>query len=216
VIECVPDDPAVKARVFAILDALCPPRTIFATNTSMLVPSMFADASGRPDRLAALHFHLPVWSARVTDVMPHPGTDPATTALLVAFARRIGQIPIELKQESHGYVFNAIYSAINRESIALVANGVTSVEDVDRAWMAIFHMPVGPFGMLDEVGLDTVLHITAFWAAQLRDPQLERNAALLRGYVDQGFIGRKAGRGFYSYPNPAFARPGFVQGTSAG
>ncbi len=158
--ESVPEDPALKGRVFARFDALCPPRTIFASNTSTLLPSMFAAATGRPDRVAALHFHPPVWSSNVVDVMPHPGTSPETTELLIAFARRIGQIPIRLHRESVGYVFNAIYSAINEASITLVANGIASIEDVDRAWIGIMKMPVGPFGMLDGVGLDTVWDIT--------------------------------------------------------
>src|ERR1019366_2719041 len=77
-IECVPEDPELKGRVLGQFNALCPPRTVFATNTSTLLPSMFAEATGRPDRFAALHFHIPVWSANVADVMPHPGTSAET------------------------------------------------------------------------------------------------------------------------------------------
>jgi 3-hydroxybutyryl-CoA dehydrogenase len=96
--------------------------------------------------------------------------------------------------------------------MTLVANGDASVEDVDRAWMGIFKMSVGPFGMLDEVGIDTVWHITDFWARTLGDEQLRRNADMLRGYLDRGRLGRKSGAGFYDYPAPAYARPGFVSG----
>ena len=212
VVECVPEDPALKGRVFAELNDVCPATTIFATNTSTLVPSMFAEATGRPDRLAALHFHIPVWRSNVVDVMPHAGTDPEVIDALVAFGRRIGQVPIRLERESSGYVFNAIYSAVNRESMTLVANGVATVEMVDRAWMGIFKMPIGPFGMLDGVGLDTVWHITEFWARRTGDEQLRRNADLLRGYLDRGRLGTKAGAGFYDYPDPAYARPGFLAG----
>jgi len=212
VVECVPEDPALKGRVFAELHPACPPRTIFATNTSSLLPSMFAEATGRPEKVVAFHFHLPVWRSNVVDVMPHAGTDPDVTETLVAFAKRIGQVPIQVARESHGYVFNAIYNAVNREAMTLVANGVASVEDVDRAWMGIFKMPVGPFGMLDEVGIDTVWHITDFWARTLGDEQLRRNADMLRGHLDRGRLGRKSGAGFYDYPEPAYARPGFVEG----
>jgi 3-hydroxybutyryl-CoA dehydrogenase len=209
--ESVPEDPALKGRVLGQFDALCPPRTIFTTNTSSLLPSMFAAATGRPDRFAALHFHLPVWSANVVDVMPHPGTSQETTELLLAFARRIGQIPIHLRKESYGYVFNAMYNAINTAAITLVANGVASVEDIDRAWMGIFKMPIGPFGMLDDVGLDTTWHITDYWARQLGDAQLLTNADFLKTYLDRGCLGAKSGEGFYQYPNPAYATPGFVE-----
>ena len=212
VIECVPEDPALKGQVFGQFNELCPPRAVFATNTSTLLPSMFAGATGRPDRFAALHFHIPVWSANVADVMPHPGTSEETTELLVDFARRIGQIPIRMRRESIGYVFNAVYTAINRAAITLVANDVASVEDVDRAWMAIMKMPIGPFGMLDDVGIDTAWHITEYWAGVTGDGQLRANADLLRSYVDRGATGTKRGEGFYHYPDPAYADPAFVQG----
>jgi len=197
--ESVPEDPVLKGRVFAELDRVCPDRTVFATNTSSLLPSMFAEASGRPDRLAALHFHQPVWSANVVDVMPHPGTSPDTVQLLLGFAARIGQVPIELHRESMGYVFNAMYNALNREAITLAANGIATVEDIDRAWTTVMKTQQGPFGMLDFVGIDTAWHITDYWATATGDPQLVTNAAWLKGYLDQGRAGVKTGKGFYDY-----------------
>jgi 3-hydroxybutyryl-CoA dehydrogenase len=89
---------------------------------------------------------------------------------------------------------------------------VATFETVDRAWMGVFKMSVGPFGMLDEVGLDTVWHITDFWATAIGDDQLRRNADLLKGYLDRGRLGTKSGAGFYDYPDPAFTRPGFLAG----
>lgn len=197
--ESVIEDPTLKGRVFAELNAVCPERTIFATNTSSLLPSMFADATGRPDRLAALHFHQPVWSANLVDVMPHPGTSPETVETLLAFATRIGQIPVHLHKESPGYVFNAMYNALNREAITLAANGIASVEDIDTAWTTVTKMPRGPFGMLDFVGIDTAWHITDYWAGVTQDPQLLANAAWLKTYIDQGRTGAKSGKGFYDY-----------------
>jgi 3-hydroxybutyryl-CoA dehydrogenase len=211
--EAVPEDPKLKGTVFAEFDALCPERTIFMTNSSTLLPSQFAKASGRPDRLVALHFHLPVWTTNVVDVMPHKQTRPEVTALVVEFARRIGQIPIELRREHHGYVFNAMYTAVNREAITMAERGVASIEDVDRAWMAVTRTPSGPFGSLDVVGIDTAWKITDYWARRLFwVRQLRRNASFLRAYVDRGELGVKTGKGFYSYPDPAFQRPGFVDG----
>lgn len=215
VTESVPEDPALKARVFAELNAVCPPRTIFTTNTSSLLPSMVAGATGRPDRFAALHFHLPVWSANVADVMGHSETSAATVETLTAFARRIGQIPIVSHKENPGYVFNAMFNVLNREAITLVANGVASIEDVDRAWMGVMKMPVGPGGWLDAIGLDTVWTITDFWAGMTGDAQLTANAALLKGYLDRGRAGVKTGCGFYDYPNPAYQRSGFLTGEPA-
>ena len=209
--EAVPEDPDLKGRVLAEWGAACPARTIFMTNTSMLLPSQFAAASGRAERVLALHFHLPVWVNNLADVMPHPGTEPAVTALVLAFARRIGQVPIELRRESNGYVFNAMYSALNRAAITLAQQGVASIEDIDRSWMHVTKAPIGPLGALDAVGLDTTWSITDYWARRLGDEQLHANAAFLKAYVDRGELGVKSGRGFYSYPDPAYARPGFVE-----
>jgi 3-hydroxybutyryl-CoA dehydrogenase len=210
--ESVPEDPALKGKVFAQFNALCPARTVFTTNTSTLIPSMFAKETGRPDRFAAFHFHQPVWASNVVDVMPHPGTSAETVDLLLAFARRIGQIPIHLKQEHYSYVFNSMLAALNGEALSLAADGVASVEDVDRAWMGIMKMPVGPFGIMDLVGLDTVWDITDYWARMLGDPRLRKNADFVKAYLDHGHLGIKSGEGFYRYPNPAFQQPGFVEG----
>ncbi len=210
--ESVPEDPALKGRVFAQLHALCPPRTIFTTNTSTLLPSMFAEASGRPDRLVALHFHLPVWEANVADVMGHPGTDPHVIETAAAFARRIGQIPIIAGREHSGYVFNTMLSALFESALELASTGVAAVPDVDRAWMGIMKTPTGPFGIMDAVGLDTVWKITDYWARAKDDPRRRRNAEFVRGYIDRGRLGRKSGGGFYDYPEPEYRRMGFLEG----
>jgi len=211
--ESVPEDPVLKGKVFAQFNQLCPSRTIFTTNTSLLVPSVFAEATGRPDRFLAFHFHQPTWVANVADIMPHPGTSADVVTLVRDFAVSINQIPMVLHKENHGYVFNAMYSPLNSAAIALVANGVASVHDVDRAWMGIMKMPVGPLGMLDDVGLDTAWHITQSAAATNDDPQALRNAEFIKKeYLDKGWLGVKSGRGFYTYPNPEYRDPDFLQG----
>ncbi|MBV8988440.1 MAG: 3-hydroxyacyl-CoA dehydrogenase [Solirubrobacterales bacterium] len=211
-VEAVPEDPRLKRRVLAEFDSLCPPRTIFTTNTSMLLPSQLAKATRRPERVIALHFHLPVWVSNVADVMPHKGTASEVTELIGKFARRIGQVPIVLAREHHGYVFNAMYSAMNREAITMAERGVASIEDIDRAWMGVAKSPSGPFGALDMVGIDTAWTITDYWARRLfYIRQLRRNAKFLKRYVDRGELGVKTGKGFYTYPDPSFARPGFIE-----
>jgi len=208
--ESVPEDPKLKATAFEQFNELCPSRTVFTTNGSSLVPSMLAEATGRPAQFAALHFHQYVWDSNVVDIMPHPGTSKETVDLLLAFAKRIGQIPILCKKESYGYVFNAMLNALNRAALSLAARGVASVEDIDRAWMGVMKTTVGPFGILDVVGLETAWDITHYWAQALSDPELQANADFLKGYIDRGRLGVKNGRGFYTYPNPAYARPGFL------
>ncbi len=213
--ESVPEDPKLKGEVFARLHKLCPAHTIFATNTSTLVPSQFARVTGRPGQLVAFHFHTPVWASNVVDVMGHAGTSPEVVETMRAFAERIGQTPIVLAKESGGYVFNAMLSALNREALTLAANGVATPEDVDRAWMGVMKTGIGPFGIMDLIGLDTVYSITDYWAKHLMiDRQLHKNAAFLKPFVEQGRLGRKTGRGIYEYPGAAFERKGFVSGRS--
>jgi 3-hydroxybutyryl-CoA dehydrogenase len=210
--ESVPEDPQLKGKVFAQFNLLCPEHTVFTTNTSTLVPSMYAAATGRPERFAALHFHGYVWISNVVDIMPHPGTAPEMLDLLEAFAQRIGQIPIRLEKENYSYVFNAMLNALLRSATSLAAREVTSFQNVDRAWMGVMKTPVGPFGILDQVGLETAWHINQYWAGALKDAELQKNADFLKTYVDQGRLGVKTGQGFYTYPDPEYARPEFVSG----
>ena len=213
VIECVPENLALKKRVFAQLGEHCRPETLLATNTSSLLPSQLAASCRHPEKLAALHFHLPVAVSNVVDLMPHPGTDPGVVASLDAFARRIGQIPIHYAREYHGYIFNSIFGAMQRQALDLVIQEVATVENVDRSWMGIFKMPIGPFGMFDGIGLDSLAEVLNHWAEALHDDAGRRRVAFLRRWTDQGFLGTKSQRGFYTYPSPAFARPGFLTGS---
>ncbi len=210
--ESVIEDPRIKASVFAQFNKLCPERTIFTTNTSLLMPSKFAAETGRPEKFLALHFH-DLRSNNVVDVMPHPGTDPAVTELVRRFAVSIGQIAIMLRRESNGYVFNAILSSICTAAMTLVTSGVASIEDVDRAWMGVMRMPIGPFGMMDQMGLKTVWHVNDYWARNPQEipaNQIQVNADFLKAYVDRGELGAVTKKGFYAYPNPAYARPDFL------
>ncbi|MCB8984738.1 MAG: 3-hydroxyacyl-CoA dehydrogenase [Ardenticatenaceae bacterium] len=213
--ESVPEDPALKGKVLAQFHALCPPHTIFTTNSSTLLPSMFAAATQRPSQFAAFHFHLPAWVSNVVDIMPHPGTDTAVITLLEGFARRIGQIPIVLQKESSGYVFNSLLSALNTAALSLVVKNVAAPEDVDRAWMGVMKTAIGPFGIQDMIGLDTIWKIIDFWATTLNDATLRAHADFLKPYLDAGKLGRKTGEGFYTYPHPAFAQSDFLTGPTA-
>ncbi|MBS0013596.1 MAG: 3-hydroxyacyl-CoA dehydrogenase [Desulfobacterales bacterium] len=209
--ESVPEDPKLKAKVFARFNEICPKQTLFTTNTSSLLPSMFAESTGRPDRFAALHFH-DVRYNNIVDVMPHPGTSRETVSVIEAFARKIGTIPIVLKKENNGYVFNAMLMELLKSAQSLAANDVAHPVDVDRAWMGVMGMDIGPFGIMDSIGIDTVWKVTDYWAKAGGDPQDIKNAEFLKPYVDSGQLGAKTGRGFYAYPKPAFSKPGFIQG----
>jgi 3-hydroxybutyryl-CoA dehydrogenase len=209
--ESVPEDPELKGRVFAQFNDICPAHAIFTTNTSSLIPSMFAQSTGRPEKFAAFHFH-DVRFNNIVDIMPHPETSKETVELIKEFAECIGQVSIVLQKENFGYVFNAMLMELMKSAQSLAANNVASVEDIDRSWMGVMHTQVGPFGIMDSIGLDTVWKVTDYWANILKEPQALANAAFLKKYVDAGTVGVKTGKGFYSYPDPAFGKEGFVEG----
>lgn len=213
VMESIPEDPELKGRLFNEINLHCKSHTIFTTNTSSLVPSMFADKTGRPDKLCALHFH-DVAISKIVDVMPHPGTSSQTMALVREFAESMGQIPIVLSKENNGYVFNSMLMALIGSALSLAAKGVTTIQEIDRSWMGVMHTQVGPFGIMDSIGLDTCWKVTDYWANKRNDPQAKANAAFLKGYLDQNRCGIKTGQGFYTYPNPTFSRPDFMTAIS--
>ena len=142
--------------------------------------------------------------------MPHPGTEPDVVESLEVFARKIGQIPIRYAREYHGYIFNSIFGAMERQAMDLVIQGIATIENVDRSWMGIFRMPIGPFGMFDGIGLDSLAEILNHWAEALNDDAGRQRVAFLRQYTGKGWMGRKTGHGFYTYPDPAYARPDFL------
>jgi len=209
--ESVPEKPELKVKIFSQFNKLCPERTIFTTNTSTLLPSKIAAGTGRPEKFLALHFH-DVSITNVVDIMPHPGTSEETTALVKEFAEKAGQLPIMMHKESSGYVFNYMIGALFTSAQTLATQNVASIEDIDRAWMGVTHMMQGPFGMMDGIGLDTMLSVTEYWASKNKDPQWIKNAEFLRGYVEKGHLGMKTKKGFYEYPKPAYNQPEFLKG----
>ncbi len=209
--ESVPENPDLKVKVFSQFHKLCPERTIFTTNTSTLLPSMIAEATGRPDKFLALHFH-DVKMTNVVDIMPHPGTSKEAIQLVKDFALKTGQLPIMMEKEHSGYVFNYMLGALFTAALSLKTKNVASIEDIDRAWMGVTHMLAGPFALMDGIGLDTMLSVTEYLAEANNDKYLRKHAQFIRGYVEKGHLGKKTKKGFYDYPKPAFTQPEFLKG----
>lgn len=179
---------------------------IVTTNTSYLLPSDLLGEIEEPELFCAFHFHN-VFDQIVVDVMPHPGTDQRVIDLLMEFGRRIHQIPVFVQKESSGYMFNSILMAMIGQASNLFVKGIGSVQDIDRSFMGNFGTEVGPFGMLDQIGLDTAWHITS----SLSDRKSQAFAVVLKEYIDAGKLGYKSGEGFYTYPNAEFNQPEFLK-----
>ncbi len=204
--ESVTENPELKKKVWKQFGEIAPMKTIFTTNTSYLLPSMFAKESGRPARFCAFHFH-DVFYSRVVDIMPHPGTDPDLIPLLENLGRKLNQVPVVVKKENPGYIFNTMLMALIGAAGKLKTRDVAEIEDIDKSWMVNFHMPMGPFGILDSIGLETAWHVTHV----MPDAASQAFAKFLQGYIEQGKLGEKSGEGFYKYPNPAYRNPDFLK-----
>ncbi|KYG74750.1 3-hydroxybutyryl-CoA dehydrogenase [Roseivirga ehrenbergii] len=203
--ESVTENLELKRKVWAKFGALCPEKTLFTTNTSYLLGSQIADASGRPERFCNFHFH-DVFYSNVVDVMPHAGTASWINDLLMELGEKLWQTPVFVQKENTGYIFNYMLMALLGAAGSLRTLDIGSIEDIDRSWMGNFKMEMGPFGILDTVGLDTAWHITS----SQPDKKSQAFAALLKSYIDAGKLGVKTGEGFYTYPNPRFKEEGFV------
>jgi 3-hydroxybutyryl-CoA dehydrogenase len=211
VIEAIPERLDLKRGVFEELDRVCPPRTILATNSSSIRISHIEDATARPERVLNAHFYPPVWQRPMVELMRGSATSDETVGRVGRFARSVVLTPLMVRKESTGFLFNRVWRAIKRETLHLVDEGVASVDDVDRAWMICWGMPIGPFGIMDMIGLDVVLDIEQVYHAESGHLQ-DAPPRLLTDKVAAGELGVKAGRGFYHYPHPDYQDPAWRLG----
>ena len=203
--ESVTEDLELKRRVWGGYAGRWRPGTVLTTNTSYLLPSQLAEASGDPGHFCAFHFH-DVFEARVVDVMPHPGTDAEVVDALLDLGRRLHQIPVHVRRETSGYLFNAMLMSYLGAAGHLLASDKGSVEDIDRSWMGNLGVGIGPFGMMDQIGLDTVQHVLR----TRTDRRSKAFAELITPLVAAGKLGVKTGEGFYVYPRPAYRAEDFL------
>ncbi len=197
IVEAAVENMAIKKVIFKELDGICPPETIFATNTSSLSITEVASATGRPDKVIGMHFFNPATIMKLVEIIRGMTTSAETYATIKEVTEKIGKTPVEVS-EAPGFVVNRILIPMINEAIGIFSEGVASVEDIDNAMKLGANHPMGPLALGDLIGLDVCLAIMDVMVDETGDPKY-RAHTLLKKYVRAGVLGRKSGRGFYDY-----------------
>ncbi len=212
VIEAIPEVAKIKTDFYTQLGKVATEKTIFATNSSTLLPSQFAEVTGRPDKFLALHFASGLWKNNTAEVMKHLGTDQKVFQDVIEFAKNIGMVALPLYKEQPGYILNSLLVPFLEAAQLLLMNQVADIETIDKTWMIATGAPEGPFAILDAIGINSAFNIVDAKANATRNPEFANLANLLKTeYLEKGKLGRATGRGFYTYPNPSFASPSFLR-----
>jgi 3-hydroxybutyryl-CoA dehydrogenase len=203
VVEAVPERPELKAAVFRTLDEVCPPDTILATNTSSLSVTGLAVTTGRPGRVVGMHFFNPAPVMKLVEIVRTVVTEPAAVEDVEALAARLGKVGVTVGDRA-GFVANALLFGYLGHAVAMVQDGYATREDVDAAMRVGCGLPMGPLALLDLIGLDTAAEILGTMHRETGD-RLHAPAPVLQQLVTAGLLGRKTGRGFYTYAAPGSA-----------
>ena len=200
VIEAIAENPTEKVEFYQAMAKYLPESAIIVTNSSTMLPSVFAESTGRPEKYLALHFANEIWRNNTAEVMGHARTSPEAYREVVEFAEALGMIPLQLKKEQPGYILNSLLVPFLNSAQALLATGVADPETIDKTWQLGTGAPLGPFRILDIVGLTTAYNIVIM-NPEAKDPETVpgKIAALLKEYIDAGKTGINAGEGFYKY-----------------
>lgn len=211
-IEAVPESPEIKIDFYHKLAKVAPEKTIFATNSSTLLPSQFAEETGRPGKFLALHFANEIWKHNTAEIMGHSGTDTVVFDKVVSFAKTIGMVALPLYKEQPGYIVNSLLVPLLTAATNLLVNGVSDAQTIDKTWMVATGAPLGPFAILDVVGITTAYNINKMAAEATNDPLKIKTVAYLKeNFMDKNKLGVSTGEGFYTYPNPAYKDKDFLK-----
>ena len=200
VIEAIIEQLLAKRELFCALDAICPPPTIFASNTSSLTITEIATATKRPERFVGLHFFNPVPVMKLVEVVRTIATDPAVYEDMVSFGAKLGKTPVRA-HDSTGFIVNRLLVPYLLDAIRALEEGVGSIEDIDNSMKLGCGHPMGPLTLLDFVGLDTTYYISNIMFDEFHEKRFA-SPPLLKRMVLAGWNGRKSGRGFYDYADP--------------
>jgi 3-hydroxyacyl-CoA dehydrogenase len=211
VIEAIPEVVKIKAAFYQELGRLALQKTVFATNSSTLLPSRFAEATGRPGKFLALHFANSIWKNTTAEIMKHPATDQNVFQDVIEFAKAIGMVALPLNKEQPGYILNSLLIPLLGAALILMQKEVADAETMDKTWMMATGAPAGPFAILDAIGTNTAYNVIQAKAQATGDPEFEKLAISSRRNTSKRADLAATGQGFYDYPNPTFARPDFLK-----
>lgn len=197
VIEAIPEDPVIKLDTFRRLDALMGKDIIFASNTSSISITRIAGVTARPDRVIGMHFMNPVPVMALVEVVRGIATSDETMGTTLELARQLGKTTV-VSKDSAGFIVNRILAPWINEAVYALMEGIATPQDIDTAMKLGTNVPMGPLQLADFIGLDTMLAILEVLHHDLGDPKY-RPCPLLRKYVEAGMLGKKKGRGFYTY-----------------
>lgn len=197
-IEVVPEVLELKRGIFSRLDKICPDHALLVTNSSFIVSSRIADATGRPEKICNMHFFVPPVAMLPVEVVKGPHTSAETAVIISGVCKSMGKIPIMLEKEIHGFLVNRILSAVQREALFLYDTGVASYEDIDLAVKEGLGHKIPPFRLMDLIGLDLVKLISNEHYRETGDPVFKPSPVVVEK-VALNRLGRKTGRGFYDY-----------------
>ena len=210
VIEAAPESLELKRTIFKQLNELAPGRAVLATNSSSIPISRIEGAVKNPKQCLNIHFYSLVLGINMVDIMTGTETTPETVETAEAWVRSLGCVPLTVKKEILGFCFNRVWRAVKREALHMWAGGFVDFRDIDRAWMIAYGTPQGPFGMMDRVGLDVVYDIEMVYYNESKDPK-DHPPDALKEMVQRKECGMKTKKGFYTYPNPEYTKPDFLQ-----
>jgi 3-hydroxybutyryl-CoA dehydrogenase len=198
VIEAAVEKLDVKRKIFKKLDEAAPEHAILTTNSSTIVSSRVANATGRPDRVCNMHFFNPALIMKCVEVVRNPETSDATVETTVELTKRIGKIPVILNKEISGFVANRILAALMDEAVSLYENGVASFEDIDTACKTALGHPLGPFELMDLTGIDVNYYVRMQRYEETGNPNQKPKKSVVEKF-EKGELGRKTGKGWYEY-----------------
>jgi 3-hydroxybutyryl-CoA dehydrogenase len=209
VVEAVSENLGLKRKMFALMDSLAPRDAILSTTSSTIPISHLEEATQRPDRVLNLHFYQPPLLNNMVDIMAGRRTTAAVVKAVEEFIQAIGCVPLLVKEEMTGLGFARILHSIYQHALSMWAEGYMDFRDMDRAWMIFTKMPQGPFGLMDAIGLDVLFDLLTVYYQESKSPK-DIPPQALKDMIDRNELGRKTGKGFYTYPHPEYNRPDFL------